>query len=101
MNKLRFLVPALIASAVVAGNGNLGAMNSQFRRLFSRHRHRYPADTIVPDTPDTIPPAPVEITGITVSPKSARLLQRESVTFNATLTPPTLPPTTLNGRWFG
>ncbi len=91
MNKLRFLVPALIASAVVAGNGNLGAMNSNSGDSSADTDTVIPADTIVPDTPDTIPPAPVEITGITVSPKSARLLQRESVTFNATLTPADAP----------
>ena len=51
MNKLRFLVPALIASAVVAGNGNLGAMNSNSGDSSADTDTVIPADTIVPDTP--------------------------------------------------
>lgn len=48
MNKLRFLVPALIASAVVAGNGNLGAMNSDSGDSSADTDTVIPADTIVP-----------------------------------------------------
>ena len=91
MNKLRFLVPALIASAVVAGNGNLGAMNSNSTDTSADTDTVIPADTIVPDTPDTIPPAPAEITGITLSPKTAMIFQRESATFNASITPADAP----------